>query len=347
MDLRSGRQPDSRPSCRRGPGQGAVRAETRPLRERRGLYLRLRRAESRQASNLSGPRRSPICRPTGSPTPRSLSRARSSRTAIGSSSGRTIGSAFTAPRIIPSSAEPSTTGRPFRESTASSATRMSSPIRTRCEAAGLPSVFRLSESGQYRMSRIPLLDDAVSYTMSGRAAVAPALSDDVAEPSIGSLLLFHYPSTWNHVLGDHAVSFQVLPIGPMQTQVRTKWLVHKDAVEGKDYSVEELTHVWLDHQRSGSPRRGGKPDRHPLSRLRARPLLSCSRGRGHAIRRLVLPDDAAQSRRRAGNSAASPERRLFDLALRRRVAASKGAPVGANGSSSASCSRTRLWRSSG
>ena len=46
-------------------------------------------------------------------------------------------------------------------------------------------------------------------------------------------------------MGDHACSFQVLPIGPMQTQVRSKWLVHKDAVEGKDYSIEELTHVWL------------------------------------------------------------------------------------------------------
>jgi Rieske 2Fe-2S family protein len=114
----------------------------------------------------------------------------------------------------------------------------------RCEAAGLPSVFQLSESGQYRTSRIPLLDNAVSYTMSGRAAVARPLSDSVSEPSIGSLLLFHFPSTWNHVLGDHAVSFQVVPIGPMQTQIRTKWLVHKEAVEGKDYTVEELTHVW-------------------------------------------------------------------------------------------------------
>ena len=31
----------------------------------------------------------------------------------------------------------------------------------------------------------------------------------------------------------------------MQTRVRTKWLVHKEAVEGKDYSIEELTRVWL------------------------------------------------------------------------------------------------------
>jgi Rieske 2Fe-2S family protein len=115
----------------------------------------------------------------------------------------------------------------------------------RCEAAGLPSVFQLSESGQFRTSRIPLVDKTVSYTMSGQAAVKRPLCDAVTEPNIGSLLIFHYPSTWNHVLGDHAISFQVLPIGSMQTQVRTKWLVHKDAVEGKDYSLEELTHVWL------------------------------------------------------------------------------------------------------
>jgi Rieske 2Fe-2S family protein len=115
----------------------------------------------------------------------------------------------------------------------------------RCEAVGLPSVFRLSDSGQFRTARVPLLDKAVSYTMTGRPAVGRPLSDSVTEPNIGSLLLFHYPSTWNHVLGDHAVTFQVLPIGPMQTQVRTKWLVHKEAVEGKDYTIEELTHVWL------------------------------------------------------------------------------------------------------
>ncbi len=107
------------------------------------------------------------------------------------------------------------------------------------------SVFLLSESGQFRTARVPLLDEAVSYTMSGRAAVARALSDSVSEPGVGSLLLFHYPSSWNHVLGDHAVSFQVLPLGPMQTELRTKWLVHKEAIEGKNYTIEELTHVWL------------------------------------------------------------------------------------------------------
>ena len=115
----------------------------------------------------------------------------------------------------------------------------------RCEAAGLPSAFRLSTSGQYRTTRTPLVDGTESYTMSGRAAVRRPLADAVVEPRIGALLLFHYPSTWNHVLGDHAVSFRVTPLAPTQTALTTKWLVHKDAVEGVDYDRDELTRVWL------------------------------------------------------------------------------------------------------
>lgn len=115
----------------------------------------------------------------------------------------------------------------------------------RCEAAGLPSRYLLSELGNFRTVRMPLLDGAVSYTMSGQAAVRRPLSDSVTEPAIGSMLMFHFPSTWNHVLGDHALSFRVLPLGPQQTQVTTKWLVHKDAAEGVDYTLDELTHVWL------------------------------------------------------------------------------------------------------
>ena len=115
----------------------------------------------------------------------------------------------------------------------------------RCEAAGLPSQFRISPDGQFRTARMPLLRDAVSFTMSGKPAVKRLLTDNVATPQIGTMLLFHYPTTWNHVLGDHATSFRVLPIGPNETQVTTKWLVHKDAVEGVDYTIDEMTKVWI------------------------------------------------------------------------------------------------------
>jgi glycine betaine catabolism A len=116
----------------------------------------------------------------------------------------------------------------------------------RCEEAGLPSRFTIADDGQYRTTRVPLLRDAVSYTMSGKRAVRRNLSGDVSLDRIGSLLLYHYPTTWNHVLGDHAVTFRVLPISATETAVTTKWLVHKDAVEGIDYDLAELTHVWTE-----------------------------------------------------------------------------------------------------
>ncbi|MCM2294543.1 aromatic ring-hydroxylating dioxygenase subunit alpha [Allorhizobium sp. BGMRC 0089] len=114
----------------------------------------------------------------------------------------------------------------------------------RCETAGLPSQFTMHETGQFRVARMPLIQDAESYTMDGRPAVKRPLSDDVTISHIGTMLLFHYPTTWNHLLGDHAISFRVLPLSAEETAVTTTWLVHKDAVEGVDYNLHDLTHVW-------------------------------------------------------------------------------------------------------
>ena len=110
--------------------------------------------------------------------------------------------------------------------------------------AGLASRLQLDAHGQYRATRAPLLGDSVSFTLSGDAAVRRPLSDAVTASRIGALMLFHYPSTWNHVLADHAVTFRVLPISATETAVTTKWLVHRDAVDGVDYDIETLTHVW-------------------------------------------------------------------------------------------------------
>lgn len=116
----------------------------------------------------------------------------------------------------------------------------------RCESAALPSQLHLSPDGQARVARMPMLAPAVSYTMSGLPAVRRPLSDFIPRDlNIGALLLFHYPSTWNHFLADHAISFRVLPLSPTRTALTTKWLVHREAKEGVDYDIEELTRVWL------------------------------------------------------------------------------------------------------
>ncbi|OWU80913.1 aromatic ring-hydroxylating dioxygenase subunit alpha [Phaeobacter sp. 22II1-1F12B] len=114
----------------------------------------------------------------------------------------------------------------------------------RCENANLPSRFHIDAAGQYRLARMPLKVGAKSYTMSGDIAVRRRLGR-VPFDDAGSLLKFHYPTTWNHFLPDHSITFRVTPIGPQQTEVQTTWLVHKDAVEGVDYDLEKLTEVWV------------------------------------------------------------------------------------------------------
>lgn len=114
----------------------------------------------------------------------------------------------------------------------------------RLEAAGVPSTCVISENGQYRLARTPLLDRAESYTMNGKVAVTKPLGF-IPYKDAGALMLFYYPSTWNHFLQDHSLIFVVTPIGPQETRVTTKWLVHKDAVEGQDYDIQRLTEVWI------------------------------------------------------------------------------------------------------
>ncbi len=94
-----------------------------------------------------------------------------------------------------------------------------------------------------RMTRTPLLDGVVSMTMDGKPA-CQKLMGRITSPDMGSLRILHLPNSWNHWMGDHSVVFRVLPLGPQKTLVTTKWLVHKDAVEGVDYDISNMRKVW-------------------------------------------------------------------------------------------------------
>ena len=43
---------------------------------------------------------------------------------------------------------------------------------------------------------------------------------------------------------DSVFTFNANPTGPVATTVTAKWYVHKDAVEGVDYDVDRLIHMW-------------------------------------------------------------------------------------------------------
>jgi Rieske 2Fe-2S family protein len=107
---------------------------------------------------------------------------------------------------------------------------------------GLP--FAHVQADRYRVVRMPFAAEGkVSMTLDGRPASARLLGD-LSDESLGSVQLLSLPNSWNHILADHAVTFRVLPLGPEETLVTTKWLVHKDAREGVDYDVDRLKAVW-------------------------------------------------------------------------------------------------------
>ena len=109
------------------------------------------------------------------------------------------------------------------------------------EAEGLPS--HVADGPEYRAARLPFTKGAVSTTMDGKPAVARLLGA-VPHNDIGSLRWVHYPTVYNHALGDYAVMVRMLPIDTQRTLVSTTWLVDRDAVEGRDYDRANLTKVW-------------------------------------------------------------------------------------------------------
>lgn len=111
----------------------------------------------------------------------------------------------------------------------------------RWTAAGLP-YAPVEKDPEYRLVRAAM-ERGVSFTMSGEAACLRVMGT-LPEQDVGSLRLLRFPNTWNHALGDHAIAFRLLPMGPRETQVTTKWLVHEEAVEGVDYELDTLTAVW-------------------------------------------------------------------------------------------------------
>jgi Rieske 2Fe-2S family protein len=116
----------------------------------------------------------------------------------------------------------------------------------RWEAMGLPSAeietLDTRVTG-FRTQRLPLDRAGQSQTMNAEVA-SKKLLGDITDPAIGGLSFWTQPNSWHHFMSDHIVSFSVMPIGPDQTLVRTTWCVRKDAVEGVDYDVANLTKVW-------------------------------------------------------------------------------------------------------
>jgi Rieske 2Fe-2S family protein len=111
----------------------------------------------------------------------------------------------------------------------------------RCASHGL--VSEDNEGDDFRVVRLPLVKGALSSTMDGTPAVSRVLGT-MPTNDAGSVRWVHFPSTFNHAFADYALLVRMLPVGPQETLFTTKWLVHRDAEEGRDYDLKKLVQVW-------------------------------------------------------------------------------------------------------
>jgi Rieske 2Fe-2S family protein len=115
------------------------------------------------------------------------------------------------------------------------------------EAAGFPSrtVEHLADRATgFRTQRLVLAGAGESMTLDTKIACRK-LMGSIGRKQLGDLHLWTQPNSWHHFMSDHAITFCVLPVGVDNTLLRTTWLVHKDAAEGVDYDLGNLTQVWL------------------------------------------------------------------------------------------------------
>jgi Rieske 2Fe-2S family protein len=96
--------------------------------------------------------------------------------------------------------------------------------------------------GWFAANRTPLVEGFQSETLDGRRA-AP-LMGDYTDADVGTLRIRTLPNMWNHSSCDHGVTTRLLPAGLHRTAVRVTWLVDRDAVEGRDYRLEDIMPFW-------------------------------------------------------------------------------------------------------
>jgi glycine betaine catabolism A len=96
---------------------------------------------------------------------------------------------------------------------------------------------------QFRTQRLVIGGAGESQTMDTKVA-SKKLLGSLTRRDLGDTHMWTHNS-WTHVMSDHAMISYIIPLTPEKTLVRTKWLVHADAVEGVDYDIDKLTEVWV------------------------------------------------------------------------------------------------------
>jgi len=111
---------------------------------------------------------------------------------------------------------------------------------SRLKERGIPTTPQ--EGSWFSTGHVPLKPGIKSMTMDGSYDVKKLLSADATD--LGYLRWSLQSHCYNLALPDYVFTFSVMPLSATRTFVHSKWLVHKDAVEGDDYSIDGLRKLW-------------------------------------------------------------------------------------------------------
>ena len=110
------------------------------------------------------------------------------------------------------------------------------------DALGLP--HEAVQGDWWQMSRFALNEGAKTISMDGRHLVKKLMVEGNGG-SVGSFRWALNPNQFAHATSDQVFTCNFMPVSATETHAYSKWFVHKDAVEGVDYNVDDLKEVWV------------------------------------------------------------------------------------------------------
>jgi glycine betaine catabolism A len=120
--------------------------------------------------------------------------------------------------------------------------KKASAYAAQMDALGLP--HQALQGDWWQMSRFALNEGAKTISMDGQHLVKKLLVEGNGG-SVGSFRWALDPHIFAHATSDQVFTCSFMPVSPTETHAFSKWFVHKDAVEGVDYHVEDLKEVWI------------------------------------------------------------------------------------------------------
>ena len=94
-----------------------------------------------------------------------------------------------------------------------------------------------------RVARYPMKKGYKSTSFDGEPCSAKLIGPH-KEYDEGTLSFWFNPNAWIHFASDHIATNWILPLDEQKCVLHISWIVHEDAMEGKDFEYEHMTSVW-------------------------------------------------------------------------------------------------------